>query len=124
METPHHWISVYNGKTSPYRTIDWDEKHFIVIEGIEGWLKNWCEKATISEVRNCWETFLDDWLKWEYEQELRKIILIGTDITKGIVPIAAKERKWRDVTGWIFQDTACKAERVDIVWYGINKQLK
>ena len=52
------------------------------------------------------------------------VILIGTDITKGIVPIEAENRVWRDVTGRVYQDTVSICNRVDLIWYGINKRLK
>ena len=53
-----------------------------------------------------------------------RIIVIGTDITKGIVPIEKENRVWRDLTGRVFQDTASICERVDLIWYGISKRLK
>ena len=54
----------------------------------------------------------------------RMVILIGSDITKGIVPIEAENRVWRDVTGRVYQDTVSICNRVDLIWYGINKRLK
>lgn len=51
-------------------------------------------------------------------------MLIGSDISKGIVPMAAEDRWWRDTTGWVYQDLVSAAERVDVIWYGISQKLK
>lgn len=56
--------------------------------------------------------------------EDRKLYLIGTDVGKGIVPIDEHLRTYRDVVGWCYQDVAKLAERVDIIWYGINTTIK
>jgi adenosyl cobinamide kinase/adenosyl cobinamide phosphate guanylyltransferase len=50
--------------------------------------------------------------------------VIGSDITKGVVPLEKENRIWRDLTGWAYQDTAAKAEKVDIIWYGLNQTMK
>ena len=71
-----------------------------------------------------WHALLEKWLMWERAEQGRMVILIGSDITKGIVPSEAENRVWRDVTGRVFQDTASICERVDLIWYGINKRLK
>ena len=67
---------------------------------------------------------MQDWLEWEKQNSQRKVILIGCDISKGIVPMSAKDRKWRDITGWVYQDVVEAAERVDVIWYGIVQKLK
>ena len=68
--------------------------------------------------------WLERWLKWEKEKEERNLYLIGTDIGKGIVPMEKELRVYRDIVGYCFQDVVKKAERVDVIWYGLNSQLK
>lgn len=58
------------------------------------------------------------------EKPSRKLVIIGTDISKGIVPLEKENRLWRDFTGWVYQDLVAKAERVDVIWYGINQIMK
>ena len=121
-DTPHVWISGYHEAAIPEKppTVE----SIIVMEGIEVWLKFWTERLNIQEARDRWQLFLHSWLQWEKETVKRKIILIGTDISKGIVPMLPEQRKWRDMTGWAYQDAVKVAERVDLIWYGINQQIK
>ncbi|WP_394172482.1 hypothetical protein [Guptibacillus hwajinpoensis] len=51
-------------------------------------------------------------------------MIIGTDITQGILPFEREEQDWRELTGWAYQDLTDAADRVDVIWYGLNQQLK
>ena len=119
------WISAYDGN----KLIE-DVKLFtrktVVLEGIEVWMKLLCEKRSISQARSYWKNILDRYLKWEQAGlgRERNIIFIGTDITKGIVPVEEANRNWRDLTGWAYQDLTCRCKRVDVIWYGINQTIK
>jgi len=117
------WISAYQKDHLPK---EWTgiKQNILVLEGIEIWLKELLEKYDVNDVRDIWNKYLDSWLTWERASGCRHLVLIGTDITKGIVPIEAEDRSWRDVAGWAFQDTAAKASRVDVIWYGLNKTIK
>lgn len=67
---------------------------------------------------------LNKWLSWEQANKAHQLIVIGSDISKGIVPLKQSERQWRDVTGWFYQDLVNRAKRYDVIWYGIHQQLK
>jgi len=95
----------------------------VVLEGLEQYVKTLIERNE-EDVRQAWKSTLSEWIEWENQETERQLVLIGTDITKGIVPIEASQRKWRDYTGWCFQDAAAKADRMDVIWYGINQQFK
>jgi adenosyl cobinamide kinase/adenosyl cobinamide phosphate guanylyltransferase len=84
---------------------------------MELWIKD-----TLSQEE--WRERLEKCMQWEREITGRQLVVIGSDITKGIVPIDKEDRKWRDMTGWVYQDIVKKSERVDLIWYGINQQLK
>ncbi|MBA9027955.1 bifunctional adenosylcobinamide kinase/adenosylcobinamide-phosphate guanylyltransferase [Peribacillus huizhouensis] len=120
---PKQWISAYHNHPLPVRSNDFSEKK-IVLEGIEMWIKNDVESRDGSNIRANWKTYIQSWREWEREEEDRLIIMIGTDISKGIVPMNKLDRTWRDVTGWIYQDLTDLSNRVDIIWYGLNQQLK
>ncbi|MCM3584417.1 bifunctional adenosylcobinamide kinase/adenosylcobinamide-phosphate guanylyltransferase [Mesobacillus maritimus] len=125
-ETPHQWISVYGGELPNL----WTEKEaiyqqpFMVFDGIESVFKVWVQKYDVSDIRDMWRSFIDSWNEWEQNDPQRNVVIIGTDFSKGIVPLQALDRKWRDVTGWAYQDIVSVAERVEIVWYGIARQIK
>lgn len=96
----------------------------IIIEGLEQWVKTELDERSPDQTRAFFKDEIRRWISWEKQHPNRKFILIGTDITKGIVPMAMEDRLWRDVTGWVFQDAVKQADRVDVVWYGLNQRLK
>jgi adenosylcobinamide kinase / adenosylcobinamide-phosphate guanylyltransferase len=118
-----HWVSAYDNHSIPINLIEF-EGDVVILEGVEIWLKDLTAKYDVNRSREIWANCLEKWLSWELEELHRKLIIIGTDITKGIVPIDAENRQWRDVTGWAFQDTAAKSEQVDVLWYGLNQTIK
>lgn len=97
-------------------------KDIIVFSGLEYLLFIYYEKS--EDGRKQFQRDLEQWLEWEKQSAVRKLIFIGTDITKGIVPVNKEERMFRDFIGWCYQDVARNAERVDVVWYGINEKIK
>lgn len=109
------WVSAYNNDSFGF---DNYESTIIVLEGIETWVKD------LSISRQEWREVVEDWLKWEQADLTRKVIFIGTDITKGIVPIEKEHRQWRDLTGWVYQDIVSVSNQVDVIWYGISKTIK
>lgn len=118
-----HWVSGYHSDGLP-KEINGLDCQTIVIEGIEQFIKECCLTMDMHTCREAWKILLDDWKMWEKSDPQRLLVMIGTDITKGIVPIEKADRTWRDVTGWVYQDISSKADRVDVIWYGLNKQIK
>ena len=102
-----------------------DEKDFFyMIEGLEWMIKNRLQEETLEQTINYIEKQVEALLQWEREEKNRFVFIIGSDITKGIVPIDKEDRLWRDGTGLIFQRIAATADRVDVIWYGLNERLK
>jgi adenosylcobinamide kinase / adenosylcobinamide-phosphate guanylyltransferase len=117
------WISAYHQSLLPL-SLDHLDENVVVIEGIEQWIKELLIEFEAEAVRGKWQAILEKCQIWESADQGRMVILIGSDITKGIVPIEAENRVWRDVTGRVYQDTVSICNRVDLIWYGINKRLK
>lgn len=116
----HRWISAYSNDSLP-EALENISEETIVIEGVETWIRN--ELLYHKNPLNKWDKLLEDWISFE-TQENRRLVLIGSDITKGIVPVTREEREWRDLTGRCYQQISTKADRVDLIWYGLNQQLK
>ncbi|MDZ5711196.1 bifunctional adenosylcobinamide kinase/adenosylcobinamide-phosphate guanylyltransferase [Jeotgalibacillus haloalkalitolerans] len=76
------------------------------------------------EVVQTWKQEVDRLIEWENGHPDRRVVIIGTDQSKGIVPIEKEQRFTRDILGWCHQYSALKAERVTRVWYGIAEELK
>jgi adenosylcobinamide kinase / adenosylcobinamide-phosphate guanylyltransferase len=116
------WHSAYRGERFPEASED--APNCVVLEGIEQWIREDLKRMDKGQARDLWKKQLKSWLRWEAELPGRKLVLIGTDITKGIVPVEKEDREWRDASGWIFQDAAAAAERADTVWYGLSQRMK
>ncbi|WP_152656885.1 bifunctional adenosylcobinamide kinase/adenosylcobinamide-phosphate guanylyltransferase [Oceanobacillus sp. CFH 90083] len=97
----------------------------VILEGLEAWIQRELDRSLSTNIlldRNMNKA--EAWLEWEQNKDNRKLVLIGTDISKGIVPVEKESRLQRDITGWLYQRLAAHAERVDLIWYGISETLK
>ncbi|WP_342508405.1 bifunctional adenosylcobinamide kinase/adenosylcobinamide-phosphate guanylyltransferase [Sporosarcina sp. FSL K6-2383] len=54
----------------------------------------------------------------------RDVIVVLTDIGRGIVPIDAQQRKLRDTCGRLYQRLMVEADEVTRIWYGLAQTLK
>jgi adenosylcobinamide kinase/adenosylcobinamide-phosphate guanylyltransferase len=118
-----YWLSAYDEDPLPKDVRDINQD-LIIFEGIEIWLKGLTQGYDSNKCREIWNRCIDNWLIWEKAKQNRKLVVIGTDITKGVVPLEKENRLWRDVTGWAYQDIAAKSDNVDIIWYGLNQNIK
>lgn len=98
------------------------ETDVIIVEGLEMFIQSFYQKE--KSVKSQSEAFLLACLNLKEKQPNKKLILIGQDISKGIVPRDPDERNLRDVVGLMYQRLNKMSERFDIIWYGINRQLK
>ena len=55
---------------------------------------------------------------------LRNSILIGDEISGGVIPIDKFERQWRDETGRLYKFLASEADIVDRIFAGLPLRLK
>ncbi|WP_338471478.1 bifunctional adenosylcobinamide kinase/adenosylcobinamide-phosphate guanylyltransferase [Niallia sp. XMNu-256] len=117
------WFSAYHCDPIP---VDFDQvtTDYLVLEGIERWIREGLQGSSGDEVQETWRGLLRQLENWESMDGKGSVILIGTDITKGIVPLEREDRLWRDVCGRVFQAAVSSCGRVDVIWYGLNKRLK
>lgn len=96
-----------------------------VLEGVEQYVNAYLSlQQNADKLREMFNEQVKAWHHWENELEERNLIIIGNDLSKGIVPVNQEDRLWRDVTGWCYQDLTAQADRVDLIWYGIARRLK
>lgn len=93
----------------------------VIIFGLERIIHSFLDQ---SDPRHAFRIWLELWLDWERRDQRSALFLIGTDVGKGIVPMEKEDRLFRDLVGWCYQDTASKAKRVDVIWYGLHEQIK
>ncbi|MFJ8067170.1 bifunctional adenosylcobinamide kinase/adenosylcobinamide-phosphate guanylyltransferase [Psychrobacillus sp. NPDC096426] len=60
----------------------------------------------------------------ELWDEQAEVVIIATEIGRGIVPMEASMRELRDDVGRFYQQLFTKAESVTRVWYGITQTIK
>ncbi|MFI8687316.1 bifunctional adenosylcobinamide kinase/adenosylcobinamide-phosphate guanylyltransferase [Rossellomorea sp. NPDC077527] len=113
------WIPLFEGGFEEIQPA----KSTLVLEGLE-YAVRFALMHCQGDVR---ERFREQMLrlrKWEEEHPERKVIWIGSEIGKGIVPIDPFSREWRDMTGWVYQDLVEVSQKVWLVWYGLATTLK
>src|SRR4051812_27196291 len=80
------WVSAYDNYSLPKELPEIDDA-LVILEGVEIWLKDLTAQYDADMCREIWNNCLEKWLSWEQAVLNRQLILIGTDITKGIVPM-------------------------------------
>ena len=106
---------------------DWrDQESPGPVRVVTGWL-GWLEAALAHEPD-------DDALRQQLAAELDRLgeaerrrgeetVLILPEVGRGIVPMAAGDRRLRDLAGWLAQDAAARASRVWYVRHGLVMAL-
>lgn len=95
----------------------------VIFEGLEAIIKHSIDHE-VAATREHWREIFNVWQNWEVEKHDRKVIFIGCDITKGVVPLLEIDRNWRDITGWCYQDLTQVCTRVDVIWNGLAQTIK
>ncbi|RXJ03890.1 hypothetical protein DS745_00415 [Anaerobacillus alkaliphilus] len=94
----------------------------VVIEGVEQLIIT-NQQVLISSISS-FQTWVEKIKKWEDAFLNRQVIIIGTDMGKGIVPIDKQQRMNRDEVGRCFQVLSSQAREVSLIWYGLQQVLK
>jgi len=121
-ETDTTWIPLFSGERIHLDDINFSNS-VIVIEGLEYGIRSTILNND-SEVRKSFTILMQTLKQWEEEDPDRRVIWIGAEVGKGIVPMEKLSREWRDMTGWVYQDLAKMSKQVWLVWYGLATSLK
>jgi adenosylcobinamide kinase/adenosylcobinamide-phosphate guanylyltransferase len=120
------WLSAYDENTALEQLTQTDSFCTLsVIEGMEDFVRRLLEDETDDKAcRSRWRQLFETWNHWEQAHPAHRLVVIGNDISKGLVPLDKSIRRWRDYVGWCYQDVTKICSRVDTIWYGITKTLK
>ena len=53
-----------------------------------------------------------------------KVICVCDDVSRGVVPMDAVERKKRDILGRLYQQLFSEATTITRIWYGLPEKMK
>ncbi|MGO2241883.1 MAG: bifunctional adenosylcobinamide kinase/adenosylcobinamide-phosphate guanylyltransferase [Halomonas sp.] len=95
----------------------------LVINGVLDWLSAGLETTDSDTLRQRWQGDIQQ-LCQRAETLSAAIIIIATDVGRGIVPMQPSQRRLRDVNGWFTQDMTARAERVWYVRHGLVLGIK
>ncbi|MFB4163469.1 bifunctional adenosylcobinamide kinase/adenosylcobinamide-phosphate guanylyltransferase [Alteribacillus sp. JSM 102045] len=124
LQNNSNWHSCYDEKNHPLLRLPQFEENTMVIEGIEQSLKEYLKDvANTDSAEEYFEDYILPLIKWEQQERTRKFIVIGTDVTKGVVPIDKEIRRFRDELGRLYQKLERVADETYIVWFGIGQRL-
>ncbi len=115
-----HWSSFQ--LISAYEEKDYNEtltEDTVVYEGFEIWIEQLLESGQTNDQIVAW---FRQWLASLENPE--NTVLIMLEIGKGIVPMEEKNRRLRDVVGWIQQEVVRQANTVTSIWHGLAMQMK
>jgi adenosylcobinamide kinase / adenosylcobinamide-phosphate guanylyltransferase len=116
------WLNVSEELTLPQPE---PFQNTVVLEGLESLILNEVRKEKeMNRIRSEFHSLFEKWLNWEETSAHRNVIWIGSDIGRGIVPVDPAERKWRDLTGWVYQDLVKLSDHVYEIWFGLPQRLK
>jgi adenosylcobinamide kinase / adenosylcobinamide-phosphate guanylyltransferase len=116
------WINLSEELTLPQPDFF---QNTVVLEGLEYLILNEVRKEKeIEMIRSEFHSLFEKWMNWEETSAYRNVIWIGSEIGRGIVPVDPTDRKWRDLTGWVYQDLVKLADSVYEIWFGLPQRLK
>lgn len=96
----------------------------LVVEGWECWLAAALAESDDDDlIRRHFAEALGSLARAERDHGLQ-VVLIMLEMGRGIVPLDARERRLRDLAGWLAQDAASIVERVWYVWNGLARRLR
>lgn len=126
-----HFIfgGAYNGKTAYAKQLASDAPlftaHMPTVEEVRG------QTIIIRHIEQCVTLQADERLEamriveqLEQLASVATVIVIGNDISRGVVPIQKEARFQRDCAGRLYQLLVQRAKRVTQIWYGLPQTIK
>jgi len=89
----------------------------VVVSGLENIIKPFLEQDEISLSTNIAEQL-------QLLDKKHQIIIIATEMGRGIVPIDQQDRQLRDTLGRLYQQLFAVSDHVTRIWYGLAEEVK
>lgn len=95
----------------------------LVITGLIDWLASVTTKPDSDTLRQQWREELAQ-LCERADTLNAGLIIIASEVGRGIVPMQPEQRRLRDINGWFIQDATARADHVWYVRHGLVMELK
>ncbi|MGP9767821.1 bifunctional adenosylcobinamide kinase/adenosylcobinamide-phosphate guanylyltransferase [Halomonas sp. AOP13-D3-9] len=95
----------------------------LVITGVFEWLEAALANAENDSLREQWQGDMTQ-LSQRADELNAALIIIATEVGRGIVPMQAEQRRLRDLNGWFSQDATAQADQVWYVRHGLVIAVK
>ena len=95
----------------------------LVITGVLEWLQAILETADNDALRQLWQNNMAA-LCQRADELNAPLIIIASEVGRGIVPMQPEQRRLRDLTGWFTQDASAQAVEVWYVRHGLVMAVK
>ncbi|MBT2788457.1 MULTISPECIES: bifunctional adenosylcobinamide kinase/adenosylcobinamide-phosphate guanylyltransferase [unclassified Halomonas] len=95
----------------------------LVISGVLAWLEAALVNAENDPLRQQWQGDMTQ-LCQRAKQLNAALVIITTEVGRGIVPMQPEQRRLRDLNGWFNQDASVQAKQVWYVRHGLLMAIK
>lgn len=95
----------------------------LVITGVFEWLEAALANAENDSLRKQWQGDMTQ-LSQRADELNAALIIIATEVGRGIVPMQPEQRRLRDLNGWFSQDATVQADQVWYVRHGLVMAVK
>lgn len=95
----------------------------LVIHGVLDWLNDISDGSDNDGLRQQWQEAMTLLCQLADAQNA-PLIIIATEVGRGIVPMQPAQRRLRDLNGWFAQDAAAQADKVWYVRHGLVMAIK
>lgn len=95
----------------------------LAVTGVLEWLSANLASPDSEALRQQWQADMAT-LCQRSDQLNAPLIIIATEVGRGIVPMQPEQRRLRDLNGWFTQDAAAQAEQVWYLRHGLVKAIK
>jgi adenosylcobinamide kinase/adenosylcobinamide-phosphate guanylyltransferase len=95
----------------------------LVVTGVLEWLSTHLASLDSEALRQQWQGDMA-MLCQRADQLNAQLIIIATEVGRGIVPMQPEQRRLRDLNGWFVQDATAQAEQVWYLRHGLVMGIK
>ncbi|KAF7772195.1 adenosylcobinamide kinase / adenosylcobinamide-phosphate guanylyltransferase [Pseudoalteromonas citrea] len=114
-----HWTVIEESWTLPEIIAGTDEQTCILVDCLTLWLTyGLCEQGINAYIKQ------KSALLRALRETQAKVILVSNEVGHGIVPLGELSRTFVDQSGWLHQDIAQLADRVDFIMAGCTLRIK